>query len=274
VQQFDPRIVRVTLQIENTLKTYEDVLINISGTKYANALQNDCQIQLFNLDTQTQNYILTQTSPFTMNQVPKSIIVEAGRQSYGTTKIYEGNIVSSLLSQPPDIGVTLRCLTGNFQKGNILSRGQPSQISLFQISKQLTQDLKTSLTFQASDKLLSNYIYSGPVLNQINTVATAGGVNVFIDDSVLVVKNNNAPINNTLTIISQETGMIGIPEVTEIGVKVKFFINRDTVLGGGLRVISTKNPAATGNYVIYKLGFEISNRETPFYYIAEASRNI
>ncbi len=274
MNRFDPRIVRVNLEVDGAIKTYEGIAINASGSKYANSLQNECQIQLFNLDKQTQDYILTQTSPFTLNRTPKTVTLEAGRESYGTTKVYVGNVVSSYLSQPPDIAITLRCLTGNFQNGNILSRGQPSQISLFQVSRQLAQDLNTTLTFQATNRNLSNFLYSGSLSGVVEKLAFTGGVSVFIDNNSLVVKDINKPISNTLSIISQETGMIGIPEITELGVRVRFLVNNTAKLGGALQVISVKNPAANGIYVIYKLLFEISNRDTPFYYIAEAARQL
>jgi hypothetical protein len=66
--------------------------------------------------------------------------------------------------------------------------------------------------------------------------------------------------------------MVGIPEITEQGIKVKYLLDNVSRLGGGLRISSDIYPAVNGLYIIYKLGFEISNRDTPFYYIAEAAR--
>ena len=54
--------------------------------------------------------------------------------------------------------------------------------------------------------------------------------------------------------------------------KVKMLLDNQTRLGGGLRITSNIYPAVNGEYVIYKLGFQISSRDTPFYYIAEAAR--
>ena len=66
--------------------------------------------------------------------------------------------------------------------------------------------------------------------------------------------------------------MIGIPEFTEQGVKVKFLVDNQTKLGGGIEIRSVQYPATNGQYSIYKLGFQIASREQPFYYIAEAAR--
>lgn len=273
MNQLDPRIVRVSVEVNGKLKIYSSPLsITVNGTKYGNALQNEAEIVLENLDRATQDYLLTETSPYNLNRTPKSVTVEAGRVSYGTAVIYRGNIVSSQVTQPPDIGVVLKCLTGNFNKGNILTRNQPGLATLSQISSQIAQDTGTILNFQATDKNVSNYAYAGPALNQIGVVGSMGNINMFVDDNTLVVKNAFIPLNNTLKILSAETGMIGIPEFTEQGIKVKFLLDNRTTLGGGLRIISKMYPAANGDYVIYKLGFQIATRDTPFYYIAEAAR--
>lgn len=268
----DPRIVRVSLDVNGKVNTYEDIAISASGTKFANALQNECEIKLTNLDKATQNYILSETSPFNLNRTPKTITLYAGRKSYGASQIYVGNIVNANPSQPPDVSVTIKCLTGNFQKGNILSRAQPSQISLSVISRQIAQDLQTSLTFQAKDRFLSNFSYTGAALKQVNHLGFTGGVNVFVDDKVLVVKDYGVPLTNTLRVVDINNGMVGIPEATEQGIRVKFLLDNRTRLGGALRVTSQQYPAINGDYVIYKLGFEIANREEPFYWIAEAAR--
>lgn len=269
---FDERIVRVNLQVNGEIKTYEDIALSANGMKFTNTLQNECVVNLTNLDQSTVNYILTETSPFNLNKTPKTITVFAGRKSYGVKQIYFGNIVSAGVSQPPDTTISIKCLTGNFQNGNILSRGQPSPISLAVLSKQIAQDRNLALNFQATDKNLSNFIYLGGMQSQLNALAFSGGVNVFIDDTTLVVKNMNVAINNIITEVSEESGMIGIPEVTELGVTVKFYLDSQTTLGGGLKVTSQKNPAANGMYVIYKLGFNIANRDEPFYWVADGAR--
>lgn len=272
MQELDPRIVKISIEVNGVFKTYEGLYITATGTKFANSLQNECEVKISNLDRSTQDYLLTETSPYTLNKTPKTLILEAGRKSYGTSKIYQGNIIKASVSQPPDIDITLKCLTGNFLKGNIISRYQPGQATLSQISKQIASDLNMTLNFQATDKNIGNYAYSGAALKQVDLLGTAGGVTAFIDDSALVVKDAYVPLTNTLRVLNVDTGMIGIPELTEQGVKVKFLLDNQTTLGGSLRIQSQRYPAINGDYVIYKLGFEIANRDTPFYWIAEAAR--
>lgn len=272
MEELDPRIVKLSIEVDGQLKTYDGLYITASGTKYANSNQNDCEIKIANLDQVTRNYILTETSPFNANRTPKKVIVEAGRVSYGVSKIFEGNIIMSSPSQPPDIAVTIKALTGNFQKGNIISRTQNAVTPLSQIAKGVANDLGATLDFQATDKNISNYAYNGGALKQIDALGSAGAVDVYLDNDVLVVKDINIPLTGRVRKLDLTTGMIGIPEVTEQGVKVKFLLDNQTTLGGALEITSDIYPAVNGTYAIYKLQYEISNREIPFYYIAEGKR--
>ncbi len=272
-QELDPRIVKISIGVNGRLKTYSSPMnLKASGTKYANALQNDCTVILSNLDKATQDFILTEVSPYNLNRTPKLVIVEAGRVSTGTTTIYRGNVVKAIVSQPPDVSITLTCLTGNFLKGNIITRNYGGISSLETVSRGISQDTQTILNFQATNQNIGNYSYGGGALNQVELLNGFGGINAFIDDDQLIVKNAMVPLRGITRVLSADTGMIGIPEFTEQGIKVKMLLDNQTRLGSGLRINSVQYPAANGDYVIYKLGFDIASRDVPFYYIAEAAR--
>ena len=272
MQEFDPRIIKVSIEVDGVIKTYEGLNIVASGTKYANANQNTCEIKISNLTKETRDYILTKTSPLNLNRTPKKITLEAGRQSYGTSVIFRGNITNSNPSQPPDITLTLKCMTGYFLSGNIISSNQTSSARLSQVSEKIAKDLDMPLNFQATDINIGNYTHSGASTKQVDKLNDMGNINAYIDDDTLIVKDSDLPLSNVITIVNAETGMIGIPELTEQGIKVSFLLDNRTKLGGTVRVKSKINPAANGDYIIYKLNFEVASRDVPFYYIAEARR--
>jgi len=272
VQELDPRIIQVSIEVNGKIRKYQLLNMVITGMKYANENQDECEISISNLDKETRDQILTETTPFNLNKTPKTVAVYAGRQSYGTTLIYVGEITASSVSQPPDITITLKCLTKNFQKGNIVSRNEGPTISLSKLSAGIASDIGADLNFQADDFTITNYIFSGAALKQIGQLNSLGKINAYVDNNVLVVKNSNAPLPARTRTLDLNTGMIGIPEFTEEGIRVKYLLDNISVLGGALNITSVIYPAINGVYVIYKLGFEIATRETPFYYIAEAKR--
>ena len=270
----DLRIINVGIEVNGQINTYSDLAIWATGTKFANANQNQAQVKIANLNKANRDYLITETSPFNLNRTPKRLFLEAGRKSYGVSRIFVGDIVTSTPSQPPDIVLTLDCLTNNFSKGTIVSRTQASQAQLSTISRQVANDLGVNLDFQATDRQIGNYTFTGGTLQQVDKLGTAGNVDAYIDDGTLVVKDTTRPLVGRLKLISAATGMIGIPEITEQGVKVKFLLDGETVLGGLINIQSELNPAANGNYIIYKLSFDIANRDEPFYWIAEGKRPI
>lgn len=270
--ELDPRIVRVGVEVNGRLQTYDGLAITASGTKYANANQNEAEVKITNLAKATRDYLLTETSPFNKNKARKRLILEVGRRSYGYSTCFVGDIVSAVGSQPPDITLTLKCATGDYSKGDIIQRSQGGVCSLRTIAQQVAGDLGLTLTFECPDKQIANYSFTGGALRQVDQLCAYGSVNAYVDDSALVVKPFGQPLQGATRVLNMESGLIGIPEFTERGIKVKMLYDNQTRLGTGLQLVSKMNPAADGLYSVYKLGFEVASRDTPFYLIAEASR--
>lgn len=272
VTELDPRLLRIGIQIGDQLKKYEGLAMTASGTKYANANQNECEVKITNLDKATRDYLLTETSPFNKNKRRKVLTVEAGRVSTGYSLVFAGDITNAVGSQPPDITMTLKAATGDYAKGEIVATSQSGVVPLQTIASRVAQDLGLALDFQATAKQIANYTFTGSAIKQVEQLGVMGRVNAYIDDQSLIVKNFNSPLARRSRVLSLDSGMIGIPEFTEQGIKVKMLFDNQTVLGGGLQITSKLNPAANGLYTVFKLGFELASRDTPFYYIAEATR--
>lgn len=271
-EELDPRIVRISLEIDGRFQVYEGLDVRARGQKTANPLQNTCEVDITNLSAQTRNYLLTETSPFNANRKPKRMIVEAGRKSYGVTRLFYGEITSAEPTQPPDIGLNLKSQTGQHAKTKVLARSGTALQSHKTLAQQVAQDLGVSLDYQAEDKQIANYAFAGSALRQVDALATAGGVDAFVDDETLVIKPRGKPLVGRVRKLSSESGMIGKPEVTEKGIKVRMLLDNTTVVGGALEITSKLNPSLNGQYTIYALDFEIASRDTPFYFIASCER--
>lgn len=293
MEAFDPRVLRVLIEIDGEFRAYEGLDIRARGEKTANPLQNTCEVIISNLTKETRNYLLTETSPFNKNNSyvgkptktgvskkatvlkigrPKRIIVEAGRVSSGVTRLFYGDIIAASPSQPPDIGLTIKAQTGTYAKGNVVARSGTAVQSLKKLAEGVASDCGVTLDWQATDKQIANYAFNGAALRQVDALQAAGEVDVFVDDQTLIVKDRAKALAGRMRDLSAKTGMIGIPEVTERGVKVTMMMDRDTIVGGSLKITSELNPALNGVYEIYKLGFDLASRDTPWYLTAECKR--
>lgn len=267
----DDRIVQVGIEVDGKMNVYEGAAMWISGTKFANQLQNECTVKIANLRADVRNYILTQTSPWKADGKKKRLFVRVGRVSSGVSQIFEGDIVSATPSQPPDISLTIKALTGNFNKLEVISKMSAEKVALRKLATEIAGDLALTLDFQASDKLIENFTFTGGKGKMIDRLMETGNIDAYVDDNKLIVKDFGVAISGEAKILSENTDMVGIPEITETGVRVRMMIDNKVKLGGAIEIQSEINPAANGVYSIFKLGFEIASRDTPFYYIADAS---
>ena len=67
------------------------------------------------------------------------------------------------------------------------------------------------------------------------------------------------------------TGLVGMPKFVDLGVRCTVLLRSEIRLGQRIRLTSEAYPATDGEYVIYRLSFDLANRDGPFYYILEAS---
>jgi len=169
--------------------------------------------------------------------------------------------------------LSLKAITCQYFSGTIVANNLGDAVPLSQISAKVAADLGLNLNFQAQDKLISNYSYTGGALKQVPLLGSSGGVNAFVDDGKLVVKDRDKPLAGTI-IVNEYTGMVGAPKLDIQGVTVTFLIDTVPTLGAALEVQSRLYPACNGRYEIYKLDYDIANRSDPFYWTAKASRPI
>lgn len=268
---FDPRLMRITLDVDGERRQYTDLYMTASGTKYANPLQNECTVKITNLRKSVRDYLLTETSPFNRPRRRVRMIVEAGRESFGYFTLFEGDIMTSAPSQPPDIALTLKAATGGWFKTSPISVGYAGSVPMETIARDAAASMGLNLQNEGTPKNIANYSYSGSKLRQVDQMQDMG-YSAYIDDGTLYVNDKGRAQKGGSYLVSAETGMIGIPEATEQGARVKFLLNPQARVGTAITLQTEMNPALNGEYVIYKYGFDISNRDQQFYGIAEARR--
>ena len=254
------------------MRLYDQLAISANGQKFANPNQGECTISITNLARDVRDFIATETSPFNQNRRPKKITLEAGRVSTGLSLVYTGNVFRSTIGQPPDQVTTIKCLSGQFIKERTIATSLPGTIPLSRIVQQVAADARLGLENQATDRTISNWNFTGSALKQIDKLAAVPGINAFVDNDRLIIKNRAQALTGRLRVLSPQTGLIGIPQPTDRGLRVTMLYDNQTQLGGALEIRSNRYPAFNGLYQIYKLGFSIANRETPFYLIADVTR--
>lgn len=267
----DPRRLRVTVTIGDKATAYEGFAMVCSGTKCANASENSAEVRILDLAQETRDRLLTECSPFNSNKQRKRMRIEAGRVSTGLSLIFEGDIVTSAAGQPPDPAISLKSQTGAHDRCQTVSRCIKA-CSHRGLAEQIADEMGLSLDYSATDKRISNYSHAGDRLTEVAKLGKAGGVRAYVDDGHLVVTDTDAARPGQARVLDVDSGLVGIPEWTEHGVKVRYLVDSTSRLGGQLILRSKLNPAVNGAWRIAKLGFELASRDTPWYYLAECTR--
>lgn len=268
----DPRLIELHIEMDGKINIYRDLFISANGKKTVGTKQNECTIKIANLSKENRHFLITETSPFQSPRKRKTITLFVGRKSIGLSKVFMGDIVSTTVSQPPDIMLTIKARTSAFFMSEFISVSYSENKLISQITHDISESMELSCCFEADDKYISNYNYSGIKLGQLNKLADLSLSNVFIDDDKLIVKNRDTPLKYEQLILNSSTGLIGIPELTEDGIKVKYLFDHKSKVGSKINIESNINPAANGQYAIYSLGFDVSNYNNNFYTTAECRR--
>lgn len=268
----DKRLLKIDIEVGNELRSYEGIPISASGSKVSNEIPNEFTIKLTNLSKDTRDKILTETSVLERNLPPKKCYIYAGRESTGYSLIFKGDIRQTTISQPPDIGLTIITYTGDSAKYTTTVRSGGELIKLSVLSKQIANKLGVGLLFEATDKQIGSYSYTGSSLGEVKKLNEVGGVNAYLDDDILIVRNKNTALNGRTFNISKNSGMIGIPTITERGINFKIMFDARVTVGSKAVLTSTLNPVANGNWTIYKITYDLQNREQSFYMNIEATK--
>ncbi len=264
---FDPRIVRIGLQIGNDFQVFEGLDIRVQGQKFGSDIMNQCTVRISNLTRDHRNFILTTATPMKIARTPILMTVDDGRVSTGTFRLFQGEVYVSNVTQPPDIGITLTSLTNSFAMGLIASNSQGPTASLQVIAQSVADQNGLTLNFKAKPKMIANFQHTGAVAKQVSKLALIGDVRAWVDNGVLTVIDKDGYANANAFALSDETGMVGVPQATQSGVIAQMLISPEINIGQKVSITSDINPAVNGSdYFLSALSFDIANREPPFWY--------
>lgn len=276
VTRFDPRILTVELEFEDGSLIYgSPMAITVGGTKSVTSMQNSATITISNLTKEHRDYILSNCNQrLAANFKVRRVRVMAGRESFGSWQVYMGDIVSANVSQPPDVKLTLRCLTNAVDRTQWWAFANTSGVTLDTLVQETAAIMGLSYRIDSrvdKSKVIPHFTFNGPAAAMIIRLSELANVRVYCDDDTIVVTNWDTGLANTIVDVNKDSGMIGIPEFTEYGVKVRTFVDRNIVLGGAIRLRSEMVPVMDGEYVITRIDYEMTTRDQAFYYDVWAS---
>lgn len=228
--------------------------------------QAEATLSIANLDSTTVEYITTYTTPYFKPKTKKKISVFAGYERTGWGRIFTGEIESAIPTGAPDLWVNIKAKSLSHMNRTPITYGV-SNITSKELAQSISNQLGLSFEWQAtSQKKISAFDFTGSKAGLLKEFNRLEDVTMFEDNGVIKVVDKVAkPPENNIRLISQDTGMIGEPEPTEYGIKVKYLLDPSSNCGDWIETKSIKLPGTDGKYQIYALDFDFANREQQFY---------
>lgn len=275
----DKRLMRVIITVDGSSTQYDTVgddglAMKASITKSSDPKQNKGEVTIEGLRREERERVLMRISPWRKDKKMARLEIQAGRESWGLRTLFVGDITGASITQPPDIQLRMTATTGQNLRTTASPVSAPATHNLQQVAEDIAK--RGGLNLHVSDKApltktVTNWRSDSGCQQQIEELSRASGCDVSIDDSELVIKpRGQHKAGSTSVVISRDSGMVGIPELSESGLKVKCLLDPAFSVGCRYRVESELHPGATGWYVADSISWELATHDTAWYVALES----
>jgi hypothetical protein len=274
------RVVRVKISGKGGSLTVDKLRIKFSVSKSIGSKQNTATISIWNL---------TKSHRKQLGEEFDKIELEAGYEGGEVSTIFKGDIrdvthtketadvESAIECGDGDEGVNKGAVSKTFPKGT-----KPKDIVDYLVGEMpgaSKGEMKGLDNLPAYKRPVSVY---GWAARELDKLGREHGFYWSSQNGQIEAVKNDQHLSQT-TVISRETGMIGIPEITDKGVKVKALLNPKVVPGHLIDVrsdfldeTSGKDKRASdeggGTFRVSECTFSGDNRDVEFYVEAEGNR--
>jgi hypothetical protein len=108
---------------------------------------------------------------------------------------------------------------------------------------------------------LSNTYLAGTALDQLKTLVRNAGVDLYVDDDIVAICPRGVARRSLIPLISPQSGLVGYPSFTSIGVRFRCLFN-PSILFGGQVSIQSPIPKANGQFQVLTITHQLE-AETP-----------
>lgn len=281
------------LYLRKAVVTVDSVQVECNATglrcgfeieKDLGAKPNTCKLQVYNLNPDHRQSILTKASK-KVGGKPQGVLVrvEAGYEDTGTTRIFDGDLRWAFVTRDgPDIVLHVESGTGEVihRTGRInKSWGPGTPVS--QVIKDVGLALglgNGNLTAQIEGVALDGWgssftqgtVASGSTVKELTRLTKSAGLTWSIQDGTLQILGNGKSLDGTAVLVDGEHGMIGSPSIDQKGtVSVKIQIVPNVYPGRKLQLNALD---LQGLFVVQKAKYQGDMYTDDWYIDVEAKR--
>lgn len=188
------------------------------------------------------------------------VTVEAGDEANGMSVVFQGTITNGWCDFAAMPNNSFRITADPA----VYIRVQPvppttinGQADVATVLAGLAQQASMSFNDGGVQERLYYPYFPGTILEQIERCARAAGINYAIDHNTLSIWPRGAQRGQLIPIISPDTGMIGYPAFTSLGVNIAVVFNPTLVYGQRVRVQGSALTAANQDWDIISISHDL-----------------
>ena len=250
------------------LKRVDGLAIKGKVSRKGGSTRSEAQVSIANLPQEDVEFLTTYSSPYMKPTTKKLIRIYAGYSQTGYGQIFSGDIEEAIPADLPDTWLNIKAKSLFYANRTPLSFSV-NNVSSKDLAQGIAKELGLNFEWQASSKKTFDiFQHTGSQTGLIKQYNKLDNVTMYEDNGILRVvdKISNKPTSdNGVKLISKDTGMIGVPEPDQYGVKVKCLLDASLGLSKWIKVESVKLPTINGYYQVYDLDFDFANRDQAFY---------
>lgn len=263
---FDRRL-KVIIEIGKQTKSYEhsssqtSLKIDFNIQKQIDK-QESAQISITGLNLKDIQNLSTKFDYKTKKVIENKIILQAGYANQLNT-IFNGNIVEAKPNLSADFVLNLQAVAG-FYKTTI--KREPVSIvdaTLFDVFKNIANDLDVALDFSIANKKIGNYSYVGSAAVELKKIAKYYNVFAWLENGMLFVADSKTS-KTGVTLINSETGLVGNPQPMANGCSIVTLLQPNITLNSIVKCEFKKFYMLNGNYKVIAINHKGSNYGNEF----------
>jgi hypothetical protein len=240
----------------------------------------EAQLQIYGMTLSLMNQLSTLGQRIQL--VPRNgIIVKAGDLGGTLATVFQGTITQAWADFQgiPDVPFHVEAHTGLAQA--VISApptSWPSNSDVATIMNSLATNANLAFENNNVKQTIPTSYFTGSVRDQIMQCKETAGINAFIDygnlsnNGTLIIWPKNGSRGGFIPVISPETGMVGYPSFTAMGIVVKSLFNPSIGYGGKIQIQSSAIPTnpgttipkatlpANGIWAVYKLDHDLESQ--------------
>lgn len=283
----DKRIAYIQIKSPTGDKEIKNIGLRFRVNRKLSQVGSTANVSIANLPQEDIEYLSTISSPWFKQKEKKQINIFAGYESTGVAQIFSGDIFSAIPEGMPDTWLNIEAKTNFHNQQNIINY-KAENMKVKEVAESIAKTTGLELIWEAtSEKIIDSINLNGAKSKLLNKLNELDNFTAFIDNGYLRVVDQNAepPIEHSrqsatvsnglptsnkkqsgyIKLINADTGLIGIPQPDEYGIKVKILLDPYVQLSDWFKLESKQFPLLNGVYQIYEISIDGATREPQYY---------